>query len=86
MDFGYSEEQVLFSNSLQKLLSDSYSVDVRRKLVAEGPGYSEDIWKAYAEMGLLALPFPEDMGGLDGTSVDAMVVAIELGRHLALEP
>ncbi|MBT3790448.1 MAG: pimeloyl-CoA dehydrogenase small subunit [Alphaproteobacteria bacterium] len=86
MDFGYSEEQVLFSNSLQKLLSDSYNVDVRRALVEDGPGYSEDVWKAFAEMGLLALPFPEDMGGFDGTSVDTMVVAIELGRHLALEP
>jgi alkylation response protein AidB-like acyl-CoA dehydrogenase len=86
MDFGYSEEQVLFSNSLQKLLTDSYSVDVRRALVADGPGYSEDVWQAFAEMGLLALPFPEEMGGLNGTSVDTMVIAIELGRHLALEP
>ena len=86
MDFGYSEEQVLFSNSLQKLLGDSYSTDARRALVDGDTGYSDDVWSAFAEMGLLALPFPEDLGGLDGSSVDTMVTAIELGRHLALEP
>jgi len=86
MDFGYSEEQVLFSNSLQKLLGDSYNTETRRALVDGDTGYSDDVWSAFAEMGLLALPFPEDLGGLDGSSVDTMVTAIVLGRHLALEP
>jgi len=86
MDFGYTEEQTLFSNSLQKLLSDSYDLESRRALVQDGPGYSEELWQTYAELGLLGLLVPEQHGGFDGSMVDAMVVALELGKFLALEP
>jgi len=86
MDFGYSEEQTLFSNSLQKLLGDTYDFESRRALLAEDLGYSEKLWQTYAELGVLGLLVPEQYGGFDGTTVDAMVVALELGKALALEP
>ena len=86
MDFGYTEEQTLFSNSLQKLLADNYDLEARRALVQDGPGYSEDLWKTYAELGVLGLLVPEQYGGFEGSLVDAMVVALELGKSLALEP
>ena len=86
MDFGYSEEQTLFSNSLQKLLGDTYDFESRRALLAEDLSYSEKLWQTYAELGVLGLLVPEQYGGFDGTTVDAMVVALELGKALALEP
>jgi alkylation response protein AidB-like acyl-CoA dehydrogenase len=86
MDFGYTEEQTLFSNSLQKLLGDSYALDARRALLQDEPGYSDEYWRAYAELGVLGLLVGQQYGGFDGTSGDAMVVAIELGKALTLEP
>jgi alkylation response protein AidB-like acyl-CoA dehydrogenase len=86
MDFGYTEEQTLFSNSLQKLLADTYDMEARRGLIQDGPGYSEELWQVYAELGVLGILVPEQHGGFDGSSVDAMVVGLELGKALALEP
>jgi alkylation response protein AidB-like acyl-CoA dehydrogenase len=44
------------------------------------------MWRQYAEMGLLALPFPEADGGLAGGPADTMIVMEALGKCLALEP
>ena len=49
-------------------------------------GYSAEAWKQYAELGLLALPFPEELGGLGGNAVDVMVVMEQFGQGLLLEP
>src|SRR5690606_37236805 len=40
----------------------------------------------FAELGLLALPFSEAYGGLDGGPVDTYLVQRSLGRGLVLEP
>ena len=87
MDFDYSEEQTLFSDSLRKLLEDTYSDADRRKVLALDDGFhSEALWQAYAELGLLGLTFPAEMGGFGGSAIDMMVAEIEFGRFLSLEP
>jgi alkylation response protein AidB-like acyl-CoA dehydrogenase len=87
MDFAYSEEQTLFSDSLRKLLEDKYDDRQRREVLADEESYhSESLWQAYAELGLLGIPFDEDLGGFGGSSIDIMVAEIEFGRHLSLEP
>jgi alkylation response protein AidB-like acyl-CoA dehydrogenase len=87
MDFDYSEEQTLFSDSLRKLLEDTYSDTERRKVLAQEDGFhSETLWQSYAELGLLGLTFPEEMGGFGGSAIDVMVAEIEFGRFLSLEP
>ena len=87
MDFDYSEEQTLFSDSLRKLLEDTYSDTERRKVLDQDDSFhSEALWQAYAELGLLGLTFPEEMGGFGGSAIDMMVAEIEFGRFLSLEP
>jgi hypothetical protein len=49
-------------------------------------GFDRAAWATFAEFGILALPFPEDFGGLNGSAVDTMLVMEMLGRGLALEP
>jgi pimeloyl-CoA dehydrogenase small subunit len=44
------------------------------------------MWGRYAEMGLMALPFAEEDGGLGGTPVETMIVMEALGKALVLEP
>lgn len=86
MDFDLSDEQSMLKDSLDRLLKDSYSFEQRKKYMADPAGFSAEMWNAYAEMGLMALPFSEEDGGLDGTPVETMIVMESLGRALALEP
>ena len=86
MDFDLSEEQSILKDSLDRLLADKYDFETRKKHMAAPEGWSQDMWQAYADMGLLALPFAEDDGGLGGSAVETMIVMESLGRALALEP
>jgi pimeloyl-CoA dehydrogenase small subunit len=86
MDFDLSDEQSMLKDSLDRLLKDSYGFEQRRKHMADPAGFSAEMWNAYAEMGLMALPFSEEDGGLGGTPVETMIVMESLGRALALEP
>ena len=86
MDFDYSEEQTILRDSLQRLLADRYGFEERRRILASPEGFSAEMWGRYAEMGLMALPFAEDDGGLGGTPVETMLVMEALGGALALEP
>ena len=44
------------------------------------------MWAAFAEMGLLGVPFAEEHGGFGGTAVDVMLVMEALGEGLVVEP
>ena len=46
--------------------------EARKKIVASEAGYSEDVWRTFAEMGLLGLPVPQDYGGFGGGAIDLM--------------
>ncbi|MGY3591883.1 pimeloyl-CoA dehydrogenase small subunit [Bradyrhizobium sp. USDA 4341] len=86
MSFDLSEEQRLLKNRVERLLIDSYGFEDRRLYQAEKRGYSEAMWKRYAEIGLLALPFSEEHGGFGGSPVDTMIVMEAFGKALILEP
>ncbi len=86
MDFDYSEEQRLLSETLRKFLNTGYGFDQREKIVKSAPGYSEDVFAALAEMGILGVPFDADLGGFGGTTVDMMVAMEALGEALVVEP
>ena len=86
MDFTLSEEQQLFSDALRKLLDAEYTQAKRAAALDSENGYSDAVWGHIAEMGLLALPFPEEAGGLGGTAVDTMIASAEFGRALSVEP
>lgn len=86
MDFEYSDEQRLLSETLRKFLNTGYSFDARAKIMTSAPGYSEDVWAVLAEMGILGVPFDAEHGGFGGTTVDMMVVMEALGEALVVEP
>src|SRR5262249_29827269 len=86
MDIQFTEEQELLRSSVQRLLRDQYVFDARRKIVASEEGWSRKQWAAFAELGMLAAPFSEDVGGLGGGPLSTMMCAQELGRNLVVEP
>lgn len=86
MNFDLSEEQQLIQDSVARFVADNYHLENRRKASDAEPGYSEDHWKTFAELGLLALPFAEEDGGIGGNAIDVMVVMEQFGKGLVLEP
>jgi alkylation response protein AidB-like acyl-CoA dehydrogenase len=86
MNFEYSDEQRLLSETLRKFLGTGYSFDARGKIIASPAGFSEDVWAALAEMGILGVPFDGEHGGFGGSTVDMLVVMEALGEALVVEP
>jgi len=86
MDFELSEEQRLLKDSVERLCTQRYEFETRRKYMKEAEGWSRDMWRQYVDLGLTALPFTEEHGGVGGGPVETMIVMEAFGRALALEP
>ena len=86
MDFELSEEQQLVSDNVARLMRDRYGFEARKAHQASPTGFSEALWREYADMGLLGAPFSEEDGGFGGGAVETMIVMQEFGKALALEP
>jgi len=86
MDFELSDEQRLLKDSVERLTSQRYEFETRKKYMKETDGWSRDMWRQYTELGLTALPFAEEHGGVGGGPVETMIVMEAFGRAMALEP
>src|ERR1700754_3653222 len=85
MDFELSEEQRLLKDSVERLTAQCYDFEARKKYMAEPDGWSRALWQQYVDLGLTALPFAEEHGGIGGTPVETMIVMEAFGRALAVE-
>ncbi len=79
MDFSFTEEQRLLRESVRKLMQKHAPPEYVRKHDRER-SYPEELYQAFVEAGLLALPFPEEYGGAGGTLLDMTIVAEEISR------
>ncbi len=86
MDFSFTDEQRLLKESVERLLADRYGFEARQRFMGEPTGWSRALWRGYAELGLLGLPFEDKHGGVGGGPVETMIVMEAFGRALALEP
>lgn len=82
MNFDLTDEQELLRDTAREVFSRTYDIETRNKTVDSELGWSRDVWRQLAEIGILGLGFePEESGQLE-----IMVVMTELGRRLAPEP
>ena len=86
MDFSFKEEQLQFSDALKRWVAKDYSFEARKKIIGSDSGVSDAAWAALSELGMLALPMPQEQGGFDGSALDMFLVMQELGRGLVVEP
>jgi len=86
MKFDYSEEQRLVADSVRRFVAQDYGFEARKAIVASKEGWSREVWAKLAEIGLLGLPFPTELGGFGGRAVDLMSVMEAMGDALVVEP
>lgn len=77
MDFSFTEEQRMLRESVRTLMDRHAPLEMvahhdREQL------YPYDLHKAWAEAGLIALPFSEEWGGLGGSVLDMAIVGEEI--------
>jgi alkylation response protein AidB-like acyl-CoA dehydrogenase len=86
MDFEFSEEQSALADSIGRFLAARYDFEQRKAIVRSDAGMSDEVWRQLAEMGVLAIPLAEDVGGFGGGAVDLMGTMRALGAALVIEP
>ena len=86
MDFELKPEQAQLRDMLQRFIRKDYGFEARRRIVASPEGFSREVWRTFAELGLLGLGIPEEHGGMGGDAIDALVVMEALGSGLVVEP
>jgi alkylation response protein AidB-like acyl-CoA dehydrogenase len=86
MDFTFKEEQQQFADALRRWVDKDYGFETRKRIIHSPAGVSDEAWATLTELGMLALPVPEEQGGFNGSAVDMLVVMQELGRGLVVEP
>tara|TARA_Y100001936_G_scaffold253956_1_gene322722 strand:- start:17259 stop:18383 length:1125 start_codon:yes stop_codon:yes gene_type:complete len=86
LDLSLNEDQELIKASVEKFIIESYDSESRRKTIKSNLGSDENIWKQFAELGWLGLPFLEKDGGFGGDSMDLNILMKSFGKGLVIEP
>jgi alkylation response protein AidB-like acyl-CoA dehydrogenase len=83
-----NDEQSMLRDTAREFIAEHAPVSHLRKLrdANDTTGFSRDLWKQFAEMGLNGVMIPEDLGGLGLGHVEAGVVLEEIGRNLSPSP
>lgn len=86
MNFDYNDVQQMLLESAERLMAAIGTVEHWRARRELPDGVDGAAWAQYAELGWLALPIPEDAGGLGGSIEDVALLMTALGKGLAAEP
>jgi alkylation response protein AidB-like acyl-CoA dehydrogenase len=86
VDFELSDDQVALRDAAAEVLDDLASPARVRAHLASGSLYDPTLWDALVAQGWLAVEQPESSGGLGLGFVEAMVLAEQVGRHVAPVP
>src|SRR2546430_561876 len=78
MDFEFSEEQLAIRETIRELVQDR--VAPRAAEIDERAEYPKDIESLFAANGILSIPFPEEYGGISGSSVTICMGIEEIAK------
>jgi alkylation response protein AidB-like acyl-CoA dehydrogenase len=81
MDFDFSAEQVAIRDTIRELVQDR--VAPRAAEIDQTGEYPKDIEKLFADNGILGIPFPEEYGGISGSSVTICMGIEEIAKACA---
>src|SRR5438128_11190960 len=81
MDFEFTAEQVAIRDTIRELVQDR--VAPRAAEIDQTGEYPKDIETLFAENGILGVPFPEEYGGISGSSVTICMGIEEIAKASA---
>jgi alkylation response protein AidB-like acyl-CoA dehydrogenase len=84
--FSFTDDQRLFADGLRDLLSARCTPAHVRDAWEKGEGHDAALWSQLDGMGVLSLLVPEQLGGVGGSLVDAVLLFQQLGRHAVPGP
>lgn len=86
MDFTLTEDQRMLVETVQSFTKKDSPVERIRKVRESETGWDKGVWRKIGELGWLAVPFPEEYGGIGGAFLDAGLIIEQLGTTLVPEP
>ncbi len=86
MDFSYSSEQSMLRDSAASFAKKGYGFEAHLDRLGTDHHFDESTWMQFADLGWLALPLPEEAGGLNGAGTELSLICEELGAGMVLEP
>lgn len=86
MDFSLTETQQMLQDSAVRLMREHYSFNQRADILASPGGQSDEIWKLFADLGLLGVEIDEAHSGSGGNFFDLAVIMEAFGSALVVEP
>src|SRR5688572_2152362 len=86
MDFDLTDDQKMLAETVASFTKQTSPVARFRKLRRDSTGWEQSVWKQMAELGWLAVAFPESAGGYGGSFVDVSLILEKLGTTLVPEP
>lgn len=86
MNFEHTEDRRMLADSLNRFIAEQYAFERRDRIAKSAHGFSPEIWRQFAELGVIGALFSEADGGFGGGGFDVAVVFEALGRGLVVEP
>jgi alkylation response protein AidB-like acyl-CoA dehydrogenase len=86
MDFSFSEEQLQLQEAVTRFVQGDYGFEARRHILATKEGWSREVWQSLADLGLLSMNIPEELGGLGYGPVETLLAMQAAGPAMLAEP
>jgi len=86
VNFDFSADQKALGEAARRFLADRCTSDVVHSAYDSETGFSADLWKGLADLGVLGAAVPEAYGGVGLGRLELCVLAEEIGRALAPAP
>lgn len=86
MDFSLSEMQKMLRSEARSFFEKECPSKLVREMEESERGYPDELWRRMVDSGWMALPFPEEYGGVGGSFLDLLVLIEEMGRACCPSP
>jgi alkylation response protein AidB-like acyl-CoA dehydrogenase len=86
MNFDLTDDQKMLVDTVQSFVKKDSPVERMRRLRSDPVAWEKTVWKQMGELGWLGVMFPESVGGLGMSFVEAGLIIEQLGTTLVPEP
>jgi alkylation response protein AidB-like acyl-CoA dehydrogenase len=86
LNFEFSDEQRQLHDAVERYLSEQYGFERFQSIKGSAAGWDRTVWRGLADLGVLAITVPVELGGLGFGPLETLAMMGDCGRSLLLEP